>query len=161
MANKLTAEMLSKLTGLTDRRHRQLAQDGYFPSPIKGQYEFAVTIQGMFRYYREEKAKASDGLRIEQEAYTRAGRELREEELRMLRGKSIAKAEVGAALDNASVSMAAALRMIFEQEIAPKLPLLKPDEQQSLIQDGVDRVHRIFTDNMKSWLRGESRKAKQ
>lgn len=49
----ITAEKLCILTGLTDRRHRQIAKQGYFPAPIKSQYQLTPTLQGMFKYYRE------------------------------------------------------------------------------------------------------------
>lgn len=49
----ISAEKLCALTGLTDRRHRQIAKEGFFPPPIKGQYQLAQTLQGLFRYYRE------------------------------------------------------------------------------------------------------------
>lgn len=50
----LSAEKLTALTGLTDRRHRQIAKAGYFPPPYRGQYQQGPTILGMFRYYREK-----------------------------------------------------------------------------------------------------------
>jgi len=49
----ITADKLCALTGLTDRRHRQLAAQGFFPPPIGAHYQLAPTIQGMFRFYRE------------------------------------------------------------------------------------------------------------
>jgi hypothetical protein len=52
-AKTIAAEALCALTGLTDRRHRQIAKAGYFPPPIRGQYQLTATLQGMFRYYRE------------------------------------------------------------------------------------------------------------
>lgn len=55
----ITADRLCALTGLKDDRHRQLAKQGYFPAPKKGLYQLTVTLQGLFRYYRErEEAKA-------------------------------------------------------------------------------------------------------
>ena len=48
----ITATQLCALTGLTDRRHRQLAQGGHFPAPIKGVYLLAPTVRGLFDYYR-------------------------------------------------------------------------------------------------------------
>lgn len=51
------ADKLCALTGLTDRRHRQLAKAGYFPPPAMSEYQLAPTIKGMFQYYREQKAK--------------------------------------------------------------------------------------------------------
>jgi len=49
----ISGEKLCVLTGVTDRRHRQIAKLGYFPPPIKGQYQLTATLQGMFKYYRE------------------------------------------------------------------------------------------------------------
>ncbi len=49
----ISAERLAVLTGLTDRRARQIAKLGYFPPPIKSQYQLTATLQGMFKYYRE------------------------------------------------------------------------------------------------------------
>jgi hypothetical protein len=57
LARTIVATELCKLTGLTDRRHRQLAHDGYFPPPIRGKYQFEATIRGNFKYYQER----SDG----------------------------------------------------------------------------------------------------
>lgn len=51
------ADELETLTGLSDRRHRQLAKDGWFPAPSKSQYVMVPTLQGIFRYYREQGMK--------------------------------------------------------------------------------------------------------
>jgi hypothetical protein len=56
MANQpqvISAEKLSALTGLSDKRHRQLAKDGYFPAPTDGEYLVSQTIAGLFKYFRE------------------------------------------------------------------------------------------------------------
>ena len=50
----LTGDQLEILTGLTDRRLRQLAKAGYFPAPVKGKYQQTTTIRGLFKYYRED-----------------------------------------------------------------------------------------------------------
>jgi hypothetical protein len=78
----ITAEKLCALTGLTDRRHRQLAKDGYFPPPVKGQYQVGPTLAGMFRYYRETR-EARDALRDEKVRETRARADLFEIEKRV------------------------------------------------------------------------------
>jgi len=49
----ISAEKLCALSGLTDRRHRQIAKLGYFPPPIKSQYQLTATLQGLLKYYRE------------------------------------------------------------------------------------------------------------
>ncbi len=57
MEETIHADKLCALTGLTDRRHRQLAKAGYFPPPVMSEYQLAPTIKGMFQYYREQKDK--------------------------------------------------------------------------------------------------------
>ena len=74
----LTAERLCTLTGLTDRRHRQLAAEGYFPAPIKGQYQLVPTIQGMFRYFRDQMNRGNDEFTLERLRKTRAEANLAE-----------------------------------------------------------------------------------
>ena len=49
----ISAATLCELSGLTDRRHRQLAAEGFFPPPVRGQYQLRLAITGLFRYYRE------------------------------------------------------------------------------------------------------------
>lgn len=70
----ITAEDLCTLTGLTDRRHRQLAGEGYFPPPIKGQYQQVLSIRGLFRYYREMRQRDKGDLATEQLAKVKAER---------------------------------------------------------------------------------------
>src|SRR5438128_4051480 len=53
----ILAERLCALSGLTDRRHRQLASQGFFPPPIRGEYQAGATIQGLLRYYREQSSR--------------------------------------------------------------------------------------------------------
>jgi hypothetical protein len=49
----ISAEELCALTGLTDRRHRQLAKDGYFPPPEESHYQTIPTLRGLFQHYRK------------------------------------------------------------------------------------------------------------
>ncbi len=53
----ISALELEEITGLTDRRHRQIADEGYFPKPDLGKYRRDETLRGMFRYYRERNDK--------------------------------------------------------------------------------------------------------
>lgn len=52
-----TIKELVEFTGLdiTDRRFRQLAKDGHFPEPAGGKYDLKATVQGLIKYYREQK----------------------------------------------------------------------------------------------------------
>lgn len=74
----ITAEKLCALTGLTDRRHRQLAGEGYFPPPIKGVYQLTPTISGMFRYYREANQRITRSLAEDKSLKTKREIELLE-----------------------------------------------------------------------------------
>lgn len=58
----LSAEQMEALTGLTERRLRQLAKAGYFPPPVRAQYQQAATIRGLFKYYREDHNQAAKTL---------------------------------------------------------------------------------------------------
>jgi len=56
-AQKISGEELCHLTGLTDKRHRQLAKQGYFPPPDNGLYDLRATFAGLVKYYREAAAR--------------------------------------------------------------------------------------------------------
>ncbi|MBE7504290.1 MAG: hypothetical protein HS113_29175 [Verrucomicrobiales bacterium] len=55
---------LARLSGLTERRLRELAAEGWFPRAAGGQYQLVPAIQGLLRYYREK-----DQSRVLQEVY--------------------------------------------------------------------------------------------
>ena len=74
-SSSITAENLCALTGLTDRRHRQLAGEGYFPPPVKGIYQLGPTIQGLFRHFREMRQRDKGDLATEQLAKVKAERQ--------------------------------------------------------------------------------------
>lgn len=59
---------LARLSGLTDRRLRELAVEGWFPKAVEGQYQLVPTIQGLLRYYREREQS-----RVMQDAYDSIG----------------------------------------------------------------------------------------
>ena len=64
----IASAQLCNLTHLTDRRHRQLAKDGYFPSPVRGKYQFVATIQGVFTYY-QQRSESEIGDKVKFEAH--------------------------------------------------------------------------------------------
>ncbi len=151
-AGNIEADRLCSLTGLTDRRHRQLAAAGYFPPPIRGQYQASKTIQGLFRHFRELLARKDETLRKEQEGYTRAKRLIAEEELAQARGLYVLKADIGPALRNISLHQRAVLQRKFEQEISPNLAGLTTLEVLARIKPAVDEVCAIFREGTKEWL---------
>ena len=65
------ADRLCGLSGLTDRRHRQFAAQGFFPPPVAGEYQLNATIAGLFKYFRTASEK-QDALRAAQTRKERA-----------------------------------------------------------------------------------------
>ena len=90
----ISADSLTTLTGCTDRWHRQLAQRGFFPKPEDGQYKLVPTLQGLFRFYRESRERATGDLAAEKLAQTRARRMLDELKLETARGHTVQLDEV-------------------------------------------------------------------
>jgi len=85
----ISGEKLSALTGLTDRRHRQLAKEGYFPPPLRGLYPAWPAITGLFKYHREQLSKKSDSLSKLDERAKTAKCEKTEAETALIVGKFI------------------------------------------------------------------------
>jgi hypothetical protein len=148
----ITAEQLCAITGLTDRRHRQLATQGYFPPPIKGRYQVGKVLVGVIKYQRELLLKKNDKLQKEQLAYTKAKREMAEEELAEFRKQYIAKDLIGPALRNISLHQRAALQLKLEQELGPSLAGLTTHEILNRIRAAVDEICTLFRDGTKDWL---------
>lgn len=48
----MSFEEFSSLTGLTDKQHRQLAKEGWFPPPEDGRWKTSPCIRGCSTYYR-------------------------------------------------------------------------------------------------------------
>ena len=88
-ARHIAAETLCTLTGLTDRRHRQISKDGYFPPPHNGQYQFTATIQGLFRHYRELSQKRNSSTEDEKRKKLTAERKIEELKLARMMGNSL------------------------------------------------------------------------
>ena len=53
-AGAISVEQLVKLSGLTDRRLRELADEGWFPRPVRNQYPLVEAIAGLLRHYRDQ-----------------------------------------------------------------------------------------------------------
>ena len=124
----ISGERLCTLTGLTDRRHRQLAANGYFPSPIKGQYQLTPTIQGMFRYYRELQGRSNDEFALERLRKTRAEANLAELKLSRERKESLDAPSVFKAWENIILTMRQKL-LSLPSKISPRLVYLEGQQE--------------------------------
>jgi hypothetical protein len=147
----ITAAELCALTSLTDRRHRQLADEGYFPPPHRGRYKRDPTLQGLFRHFTEQLHKKDDNLAAEQKRLTKARRETAEEHLAILREQYVEKSEIGPALRNISMHQRAVLQRKLETELAPALTGLKTPEILKRMKTGVDEICAIFRDGTAAW----------
>jgi len=140
------------LTGLTDRRHRQLAAAGYFPLPDRGRYDAAAAIAGLFRHFREQLSKKNSELVQEQRRLAKAKRETVEEELAILRAEYVKKSSIGPALRNISLHQRAKLQFKLESELAPTLAGLHALEIRSKMAAAVDDVCQVFREGVKEWM---------
>ena len=53
----IDAPQLTRLSGLGERRLRELVEEGWLPAPERGRYPLVPAIQGLLRYYRERDEK--------------------------------------------------------------------------------------------------------
>lgn len=148
----ISAEELCALTGLTDRRHRQLAQAGHFPPPLRGQYQRDKTVAGLFQYFRLQLKKRDDTLRVEQRKLAKAKREKTEEELAIIRNRYVLKSEIGPALHNVSLHQRATLQFKLENELAPNLAGKTPLEILEEIRRAVDAICGVFNEGVRRWM---------
>lgn len=128
----LTAERLCTLTGLTDRRHRQLAAEGYFPAPIKGQYQLVPTIQGMFRYFRDQMNRGNDEFTLERLRKTRAEANLAEIRLAKERKDALDRKSVMRTWENIIMVIRQKV-LALPSKVAPRMVYM--DEQKVIEAD--------------------------
>ena len=131
-AQTLDAERLCALTGLTDRRHRQLAGDGYFPPPVRGRYQLTPTIQGMFRYYREQAARGNDEFATERLRKTRAEANLAEIRLHKERRNAFDRKAVLRTWENIIMVIRQKL-LALPSKVSPRLAYM--DDQKAIEAD--------------------------
>tara|TARA_Y100001934_G_scaffold169279_1_gene201184 strand:+ start:3270 stop:3797 length:528 start_codon:yes stop_codon:yes gene_type:complete len=131
-AQTISSAQLCTLTGLSDRRHRQLAGDGYFPPPIKGQYQFAPTLQGLFRYYRDQQSKGSDEFATERLRKTRAEANLAEIRLHKERRNAFDRKAVLRTWENIIMVIRQKL-LALPSKMSPRLAYM--DDQKAIEAD--------------------------
>jgi hypothetical protein len=148
----ITASELSELTGLTDRRHRQLAAEGFFPAPDNGKYQTKPTVSGIYRYLRDTLHKKEDNLAAERKKLTLARRVKLEFETALLQQKYIRREDIGPLLRNLAAHQRAALQNKLENELSVKLAGQDPIEIRLRMADAVDDICRMFQASTKEWM---------
>lgn len=148
---KIEAEKLCLLTGLTDRRHRQLAEQGWFPAPRDSEYLLVPTLQGMFRYYREAGQREKKNL-----VELKAGKLERENkkldlEIAVTEKKMIAVKEVDALLLHIATLQKTILYQALEREMPAKGAGRSAGELTALGRGLADRLCEIFAEEETKW----------
>lgn len=128
-AERLTADKFCQITGLTDRRHRQLAKAGHFPMPKKGIYEMTPTLAGFVRYLRAQTEKAEGTLEEERLKKLTAERHMAELKLAKERKAALDADAVFRAWENIVLTIRQKL-MALPSKTAPRLAHL--GEQQKI-----------------------------
>ncbi len=109
----ISAEKLCQLSGLTDRQHRNIAKAGYYPPPIKGQYQMTLTITGLLRYYREAESR----IRGTKEAISQEKLAAMKRENEEAQGLLVLKSAVAAELQKSLTPIKELLRAQLEGEL--------------------------------------------
>lgn len=148
----IASDKLCELTGLTDRRHRQIAAEGFFPPPTQGAYDATKTLAGLFRYYREQLHKKEDSLASERKKLSIARREKLEVETAKLKGELIDRAEIGPYLRNLANNQRATLQNKLENELSLKLAGQDPIEIRRRMATAVDELCAIYQQGIRHWL---------
>ena len=95
----LNGEQVEALSGLTDRRVRQIAKLGYFPPPERGIYDAQLTIRGLFKYYREARENSTEALNEAKLQKLKADAEMAEVKLAEAKREVIAFTDAQGAFD--------------------------------------------------------------
>jgi len=87
LPDKITAAELREITGLTDRRHRQMCdQFDYLPAPVDGLYEFLPWVRGFIKYHDERAERKTSSIADEKQKKLCAERQLVEIALARAKG---------------------------------------------------------------------------
>lgn len=124
----ITADLLCRITNLSDNRHRQLAKLGYFPPPIKGQYQMEPALQGVIRYLRDQAAKSENTLEQEKLKKLTAERQLAELLLATKKGEALDAAAVFKTWENMLVTFRQKL-LAMPAQLAPRVVFLKKQDE--------------------------------
>jgi hypothetical protein len=147
----ITAEELSNLTGLTNRRHQQLAADGYFPHPIGKGYLLAPTITGLFKYYREHNQRTKEKLVNTKDDKTQKEIRLLDMKIAREERRTVERAEVNTLLLHVASQQKAVLFAALEREFPGKVVGRTASEISAQGRALADRLCEIFQREVEQW----------
>ena len=61
---QIHGDVLAELSGISDRRIREIAKEGCFHPPVKAMYDFVPTVQGLFKQAREVRETRNDSMAV-------------------------------------------------------------------------------------------------
>ena len=147
----VTAEELSNLTGLTNRRHQQLAAEGYFQHAIGKDYLLAQTITGIFKYFREHNQRTKEKLVNTKD--DKAQKEIRLLDMKIAREerRTVERAEVNTLLLHVASQQKAVLFAALEREFPGKGVGRTASEISAQGRALADRLCEIFQREVEQW----------
>lgn len=147
----ISADKLCALSGLTDRRHRQLAAEGYFPPPIDSQYQLVPTISGLFRYYREHNQRTKEKLVNTRDEKTQKENRLLDLEIARKEGRTVERADMDALHFTIFTKQKAVLTAALSSEYPGKCVGRTASEIRVLGADLANRICDIFIQGVEAW----------
>jgi len=150
-SKKITSKELCALTGLTDRRHRQISELGFFPKPINSEWEFEPTIRGILRFYRESRERATGDLAAEKLAKLRTERMIAELKLETQRGQTVQLEEIRSHLANLAAKWDALMRMKLEVEAPMLLQGKSVAEMRVVLRKMASEIRTISNAGLDEW----------
>ena len=147
----ITAEELCALTGLTNRRHQQLAADGYYPHPIGKDYLLAPTITGLFKFYREHNQRTKEKLVNTKDDKTQKEIRLLDMKIAREERRTVERAEVNTLLLHVASQQKAVLFAALEREFPGKVVGRTASEISAQGRALADRLCEIFQREVEQW----------
>lgn len=136
----LSRAELSEISGLSNRRHEQLAAEGYFAQPTRGAYAVIPTLQGLLRYYRERAEQARTPL--VQIAERKAETEARIAALKLAREErtSVPKAHIAPAAKRIVAAAKAQLYQSLVTDLSLRLEGKPLAERRAMLRATADDI---------------------
>ena len=144
----ITTAQLEHICNLTERRLRQLAQDGKIPQPTGGRWPMVETIQRLFGFYQQHGPELS----AEKLRKLRAERRMKEMQADKEAGRLLDRSVICPALRNLAMNQRAALQNKFEVEMPAKLTGLDPITIRARMAEAVDQICDMFQQSTRKWL---------
>jgi hypothetical protein len=150
-APTLTGGQMEALTGLTERRLRQIAKLGYFPPPERGQFQQTATIRGLFKYYREDNQRTNNSMAGLKANKLQAEGELVRIKVEKARGNLIPVEEVHEVHAYVFNTMVSTFRQRIENDLPLQAEGKTVPEIRRLARAAVDETLRALQRGLEDW----------